>query len=132
MSFTAAHQAVTAATYLADLPSPTKARYNLGPIPIRMYAMCILAGILVAVWLADKRWRARGGRPQEVVDIAIWAVPFGLVGGRLSGDGPDWACAIGWSHGMSRTANTSAKSTRARFIPGPPEPPILAVAQRIR
>lgn len=45
--------------------------------------MCILAGILVAVWLGDKRWRARGGKPQEVVDIAIWAVPFGLVGGRL-------------------------------------------------
>ncbi|NUP54071.1 MAG: prolipoprotein diacylglyceryl transferase [Catenulispora sp.] len=84
MSFTAAHQvASTAASYLADIPSPTKARYNLGPIPIRMYAMCILAGILVAVWLGDKRWRARGGKPQEVVDIAIWAVPFGLVGGRL-------------------------------------------------
>jgi prolipoprotein diacylglyceryl transferase len=80
MSLTAAHQA---ATYLADLPSPTKAQYHLGPIPIRMYAMCILAGILVAVWLGDKRWRARGGKPQEVVDIAIWAVPFGLVGGRL-------------------------------------------------
>ena len=80
MSLTAAHQV---ATYLADLPSPTKAQYHLGPIPIRMYAMCILAGILVAVWLGDKRWRARGGKPQEVVDIAIWAVPFGLVGGRL-------------------------------------------------
>ncbi|MEY9861950.1 prolipoprotein diacylglyceryl transferase [Catenulispora sp. GAS73] len=80
MSHTCAHQV---ATYLADLPSPTKAQYHLGPIPIRMYAMCILAGILVAVWLGDKRWRARGGKPQEVVDIAIWAVPFGLVGGRL-------------------------------------------------
>ncbi|MEY9908798.1 prolipoprotein diacylglyceryl transferase [Catenulispora sp. MAP12-49] len=80
MSLTVAHHA---AAYLADIPSPTKAQYHLGPIPIRMYAMCILAGILVAVWLGDKRWRARGGKPQEVVDIAIWAVPFGLVGGRL-------------------------------------------------
>ncbi|MFL6113834.1 MAG: prolipoprotein diacylglyceryl transferase [Catenulispora sp.] len=80
MTFAAAHQV---GTYLADIPSPTTGRYNLGPIPIRMYAMCILAGILVAVWLGDKRWRARGGKPQEVVDIAIWAVPFGLVGGRL-------------------------------------------------
>jgi prolipoprotein diacylglyceryl transferase len=80
MSLIAARQATS---YLADLPSPTKAQYHLGPIPIRMYAMCILAGILVAVWLGDRRWRARGGRPQEVVDIAIWAVPFGLVGGRL-------------------------------------------------
>jgi prolipoprotein diacylglyceryl transferase len=75
--------AAQARTFLADIPSPTKAQYHLGPIPIRMYAMCILAGILVAVWLGDKRWQARGGRPQEVVDIAIWAVPFGLVGGRL-------------------------------------------------
>ena len=80
MSIPAARQV---ASYLADIPSPTKAQYHLGPIPIRMYAMCILAGILVAVWLGDKRWRARGGKPQEVVDIAIWAVPFGLVGGRL-------------------------------------------------
>jgi prolipoprotein diacylglyceryl transferase len=86
-----AHSAVSAVSaasakatvYLADIPSPTKAQYRLGPIPIRMYAMCILAGILVAVWYGDKRWQARGGRPQEVVDIAIWAVPFGLVGGRL-------------------------------------------------
>jgi prolipoprotein diacylglyceryl transferase len=75
--------AAKATTYLAEIPSPTTAQYHLGPIPIRMYAMCILAGILVAVWLGDKRWQARGGRPQEVVDIAIWAVPFGLVGGRL-------------------------------------------------
>jgi prolipoprotein diacylglyceryl transferase len=79
LAATAAH----ARTFLADIPSPTTAQYHLGPIPIRMYAMCILAGILVAVWLGDKRWQARGGRPQEVVDIAIWAVPFGLVGGRL-------------------------------------------------
>ena len=80
---TLAATAAQARTFLADIPSPTKAQYHLGPIPIRMYAMCILAGILVAVWLGDKRWQARGGRPQEVVDIAIWAVPFGLVGGRL-------------------------------------------------
>ena len=45
-----------ATVYLADIPSPTKAQYHLGPIPIRMYAMCILAGILVAVWYGDKRW----------------------------------------------------------------------------
>jgi prolipoprotein diacylglyceryl transferase len=80
MSLPAAHQV---ATYLADIPSPSKAQYHLGPVPIRMYAMCILAGILLAVWLGDRRWRARGGKSQEVVDIAIWAVPFGLVGGRL-------------------------------------------------
>ena len=57
--------------------------WHLGPFPIRAYALCIIAGIVVAVWLGDRRWQARGGKPGQVGDIAIWAVPFGIVGGRL-------------------------------------------------
>jgi prolipoprotein diacylglyceryl transferase len=68
---------------LAYLPSPSQGVWHLGPLPIRAYAFCILAGILVAVWLTRRRWAARGGNRDDVVDIAIWAVPFGLVGGRL-------------------------------------------------
>ena len=70
-------------TPLAYLPSPTTAELHLGPLPIRFYALCIIAGIAVAVALAERRWRAKGGEPHIVTDIAIWAVPFGLVGGRL-------------------------------------------------
>jgi prolipoprotein diacylglyceryl transferase len=43
----------------------------------------IILGVIVAVWLGERRWVARGGNPGTVVDIAVWAVPFGLVGGRL-------------------------------------------------
>ena len=68
---------------LAFLPSPTTAQVNLGPFPIRFYALCIIAGIAIAVILGERRWRARGGEPHLITDIAIWAVPFGLVGGRL-------------------------------------------------
>jgi prolipoprotein diacylglyceryl transferase len=68
---------------LAYLPSPTTAELKLGPFPIRFYALCIIAGIAVAVWLGERRWRARGGEPHVITDIAIWAVPFGLIGGRL-------------------------------------------------
>ena len=68
---------------LAFLPSPSQGVWHLGPLPIRAYAFCILAGILAAVWLTGRRWEARGRRREDVVDIAIWAVPFGLVGGRL-------------------------------------------------
>jgi prolipoprotein diacylglyceryl transferase len=68
---------------LAFLPSPTSAQLKLGPFPIRFYALCIIAGIALAVWLGERRWRQRGGEPHVVTDIAIWAVPFGLVGGRL-------------------------------------------------
>ncbi|QNN53054.1 prolipoprotein diacylglyceryl transferase [Nocardioides mesophilus] len=68
---------------LASIPSPDQGVWHLGPLPIRAYALCIILGVVVAVWLGEKRWVARGGRPGQVSDIAVWAVPFGLVGGRL-------------------------------------------------
>ncbi|MDJ0354565.1 prolipoprotein diacylglyceryl transferase [Paenarthrobacter sp. PH39-S1] len=64
-------------------PSPAVDAFQLGPLTIRFYALCILAGIVFAVWLADRRLTARGGRPGVVLDITIWAVPFGIVGGRI-------------------------------------------------
>ncbi|MFD5324983.1 prolipoprotein diacylglyceryl transferase [Streptomyces sp. NPDC127092] len=68
---------------LAFIPSPSTGVIHLGPIPLRGYAFCIIIGVFVAVWLGNKRWIARGGTAGTVADIAVWAVPFGLVGGRL-------------------------------------------------
>ncbi|RAS61379.1 prolipoprotein diacylglyceryl transferase [Lentzea atacamensis] len=68
---------------LATIPSPDQGVWYLGPLPIRAYALCIIAGIIVAIWWGERRWVARGGIKGEVTDIAVWAVPFGLVGGRL-------------------------------------------------
>jgi prolipoprotein diacylglyceryl transferase len=68
---------------LASIPSPDQGVWYLGPLPIRAYALCIIAGVIVAIWLGERRWVARGGKPGQVGDIAIWAIPFGLVGGRL-------------------------------------------------
>jgi len=65
------------------LPSPSRGVWHLGPIPIRAYALCILAGIAVALVITGRRWAARGGRADDVLDVALWAVPFGIVGGRL-------------------------------------------------
>ncbi|MGY1738746.1 prolipoprotein diacylglyceryl transferase [Geodermatophilus sp. SYSU D00684] len=70
-------------TVLASIPSPAQGVWHLGPFPLRAYALCIIAGIVAACWIAERRWVARGGRPGEVLDIAIWAVPFGILGGRL-------------------------------------------------
>ena len=66
-----------------SIPSPSQGVWEIGPVPIRAYALCIIAGIVVAVWLGERRWIARGGKPGQVGDIAVWAVPFGIVGGRL-------------------------------------------------
>ncbi|KOT29091.1 diacylglyceryl transferase [Streptomyces caelestis] len=68
---------------LAYIPSPSSGVLYLGPVPLRGYAFCIIIGVFVAVWLGNKRWVARGGRAGTVADIAVWAVPFGLIGGRL-------------------------------------------------
>ncbi len=68
---------------LSYLPSPSQGVWHVGPVPIRAYALCILAGIIVAVLITQRRWTARGGRSGDVLDVAIWAVPFGIAGGRL-------------------------------------------------
>ncbi|MFV2105116.1 prolipoprotein diacylglyceryl transferase [Micromonospora sp. LOL_015] len=68
---------------LAAIPSPATAVWQLGPVPIRAYALCIVLGIVVASAVTEYRLRQRGVRPWAVLDIAIWAVPFGILGARL-------------------------------------------------
>ena len=74
---------MTVVDTLAAIPSPTQGVWELGPLPIRAYALCIVAGIVAAVLLTERRWVARGGAPGDVLDIAVWAVPFGIIGGRI-------------------------------------------------
>ena len=66
-----------------SIPSPHQGVWQVGPLPVRAYALCILAGIVVALLVTTRRWRARGGAPGVVLDISMWAVPFGIVGGRI-------------------------------------------------
>ena len=67
----------------AYLPSPSINVIALGPLTVHFYALCIIAGIVVAVWLGERRFVARGGAPGVVTDVAYWAVPSGIIGGRL-------------------------------------------------
>ncbi|MFC4605355.1 prolipoprotein diacylglyceryl transferase [Rhodococcus kronopolitis] len=80
---------------LAYIPSPPQGVWELGPVPLRAYALFIIAGIVVALYWGERRWIARGGEPGTVLDIAIWAVPFGLVGGRLYHVLTDWSTYFG-------------------------------------
>ena len=66
-----------------SIPSPSTGVWNLGPFPLRAYALAIILGIIVAVVMGDRRWRKLGGKAGEISDIAVWAVPFGIVGGRI-------------------------------------------------
>jgi prolipoprotein diacylglyceryl transferase len=82
-------------TTLAYFPSPPQGVWHLGPIPIRAYALFIIAGIVVALVIGDRRWEARGGERGVIYDIALWAVPFGLIGGRLYHLMTDWRTYFG-------------------------------------
>lgn len=68
---------------LAAIPSPTVAVWEVGPLPIRAYALFIILGIVAACAVTERRLRQRGAAPNTVLDIAVWAVPFGIVGARL-------------------------------------------------
>lgn len=68
---------------MANIPSPPQGVWHIGPVPIRAYALCIITGIVVAAWLTQRRYRARGGDPDVVWDALILAIPAGIVGGRL-------------------------------------------------
>lgn len=71
------------AALATEIPSPSEHTWHVGILPLRAYALAILAGIVIAVWMTSRRWKARGGNPDDVLDIVFWAVPFGIVGGRI-------------------------------------------------
>ena len=75
---------------LAFIPSPSQGTWNLGPLPLRAYALLIIAGIIVAIVVGSRRYVARGGSAGVIGDIALWAVPFGIIGGRLYHVVTDW------------------------------------------
>ncbi|MGW4407424.1 prolipoprotein diacylglyceryl transferase [Nonomuraea sp. NPDC004702] len=80
---------------LASIPSPSQGVWYLGFVPIRAYALCFIVAIGFGIWLSERRWRARGGERGTIGDIAMPAVIFGLVGGRLYHVLVDWQTYFG-------------------------------------
>jgi prolipoprotein diacylglyceryl transferase len=69
---------------LIAFPTPTQSALEIGPLTIHYYALCIITGIAVAIWLGDKRFRAQAINGRSVVsEVAITAVPVGIIGGRI-------------------------------------------------
>ena len=68
---------------LAYIPSPTFSKFEIGPFTIHMYAICILIGICVAVWILATRWKRYGGTFDQILDTTLVTVPCALVGARL-------------------------------------------------
>ena len=74
------------APLIASIPSPS---FNtIGPF--RLYGLCIALGVIAAVSISSRRWEARGGNPDDIGTIAIWAVPAGVIGARIYHVATDW------------------------------------------
>ena len=109
---------------VAYLPSPASAVWHLGVIPVRAYALCMVAGVVAGLWLTDRRYRKAGYRPGVILDMATIAVPVGLLGARLYsvltnvdryfGAGRDWTDALRvWDGGMGVAGAVAAGALAA-------------------
>src|ERR1700678_4701015 len=88
---------------LASIPSPARAIWHLGPVPLRAQELAIVAGIVVAIVVADRRYRTAGGPRGVITDVAAWAVPAGLI---LAAVGEIAARAHGVPWPATRTADS--------------------------
>lgn len=96
----------------ASLPSPSQGVWYLGPIPLRAYGIIIVTGMILAVWWTAKRYAKRGGDPELMYDVALWAIPLGIIGARLyhvvttprgyfGAGGDPWAVLRIWEGGLA-------------------------------
>jgi prolipoprotein diacylglyceryl transferase len=65
------------------IPSPSISSFQIGPLTIHIYALCLITGIIAAWILGLRRWRARGGRTESFETVLIWTIPLGIVGARF-------------------------------------------------
>lgn len=103
---------LSALPVVASLPSPPVSFFQIGPFTIHFYALCILAGIIVAAVLTNHRLVRRGAEPWVVIDISLLAVPLAIIGARIFhvvthpgyyfGEGADiWAVFRIWEGGIA-------------------------------
>jgi prolipoprotein diacylglyceryl transferase len=137
---------------VAYLPSPGRGLWQLGPIPLRGYALTAILGVVVALWLTDRRYRHMGGPRGMIWDVATLAVPAGIIGARLYavltdfsayfGPGRDWVSVFRiWDGGLGSTGMVIAGAfgawvycRRSGYAVGPmalAAAPAAAVAQAI-
>jgi prolipoprotein diacylglyceryl transferase len=140
---------VTPATLLGAIPSPPGNTIGLGPLQLRAYGLMIAVGALAGLWIAQRRWAARGGDPGDLAAVATWALPAGLVGARAYHVATDmgrfqgrwWHALAIWEGGLGIPGGIAAGvlagiwAARGRNLPVPAlldvVAPALPVAQAI-
>ncbi|AJQ90721.1 prolipoprotein diacylglyceryl transferase [Propionibacterium freudenreichii] len=64
------------------IPSPPISSFSLGPLTIHFYALCILAGIVVAAVLGNRRLARQGATREQFESMLLWVVVIGIIGAR--------------------------------------------------
>jgi prolipoprotein diacylglyceryl transferase len=110
----------------AFLPSPASAVWHLGPLPVRAFALCMVAGVLAGLWLTDRRYRKAGGPDGVILNVATVAVPVGIIGARIYsvvstfhlyfGSGRDWVDALRFWNGGLGVAGAVAAGALAAWL----------------
>jgi prolipoprotein diacylglyceryl transferase len=134
---------------VAVLPAPPGNALHLGPFELRAYGLMIALGVVVAVWIAQRRWEARGHDPADIGALAVWAVPAGVVGARIYHVATDpqlfrgrwghvfaiWEGGLGIPGGIALGVGVGVVVARRRGLPLPElfdaVAPALPVAQAI-
>jgi prolipoprotein diacylglyceryl transferase len=108
----------------AFLPSPASSVWHLGPVPLRAFSLCMVAGVLAGLWLTDWRYRRAGGHEGVILAVATVAVPVGIVGARIYsvvsnahlyfGHGRDWVDILRfWNGGLGVAGAVAAGALAA-------------------
>ncbi|MGB5759852.1 MAG: prolipoprotein diacylglyceryl transferase [Acidimicrobiales bacterium] len=88
--------AASGPSVVGSIPSPSSNQLEIGPLTLNYYGLCIGLGVLVAVFMGQRRWAARGGHPDDIAYIATWGVPAGLIGARAYHVITDWRPIDSW------------------------------------
>ena len=104
---------------VAYLPSPARGLWHLGPLPLRGYALTAILGVVVALWLTDRRYRHMGGPRGMIWDVATVAVPAGIVGARLYAVLTDYPATSGRAGTGCRCSGSGTAAWAARAWSGP-------------
>ena len=78
------------AVVVASIPSPSSSGLAIGPFEVHVYGLMYVLAVAAAIFITVRRWEARGGSRELVYEIAIWAFPAGLIGGRIYFDITSW------------------------------------------
>ena len=98
---------------LASIPSPTDPFiFHLGPLAPRWYGVLLAVGILIAILVTRRQLVLRGRDPGIAGEVAVWAVPCGVIGARLYHVVTDWSAFSGIS-GRSRSSRRAASASTA-------------------